>query len=242
MPLVILLHGYGSFGEEAEAYMKLRPLADSRGFLYATPDGTLDSASKRFWEGTDACCDLFAAGVDDSTYLSNLITQIEARYSVDAKRVYLIGHSNGAFMSFRMACDHSEQIAAVATLAGAMFQDVAKCKDTQPVGVLHIHSDVDTQNEYGGGTIVAQYPGAVTSVNDWVAFDGCTTTADTTAAPLDLDQAVSGAETTVTRYETGCKPGGGATLWTMHGSDHVPKLTPAFAPAVIDYLFAHAKP
>ena len=129
-----------------------------------------------------------------------------------------------------------------ATLAGAMFQDVAKCKDTQPVGILHIHSDVDTQNQYGGGTILTPYPGAVVSVNDWVTFDGCSTTADTSAAPLDLDQAVSGAETTVTRYEAGCKPGGGATLWTMHGSEHVPVLTPAFAPAVIDYLFAHAKP
>jgi polyhydroxybutyrate depolymerase len=242
MPLVVLLHGYGSSGAGHEAYMHFQPLADARGFLYAYPDGLVDSTGKRFWNGTDACCDLFSSGVDDATYLSNLITQIEARYSVDAKRVYLIGHSNGSFMAFRMACEHSEQITAIATLAGAMFADVAKCKDTQPVGVLHIHSDVDTENYYEGGTILAPYAGAVTTVNDWVTFDGCGSAPDTTAAPLDLDQNVTGAETTVTRFASGCKPGGGAELWTMHGSTHVPTFTPAFAPGVIDFLLAHAKP
>ena len=62
MPLVILLHGYGSDGARQERYMQFQPLADARGFLYATPDGTVDAASKRFWEGTDACCDLFGSG------------------------------------------------------------------------------------------------------------------------------------------------------------------------------------
>ena len=156
--------------------------------------------------------------------------------------MYVIGHSNGAFMAFRMACDHADQIAAVATLAGAMFQDVTKCKAAEPVSQLHIHADTDTENLYDGGSINAPYPSAVTSVNDWVTFDGCATPPDTSAPPLDLDVNLTGAETTVTKYAAGCKAGSAAELWTINGGAHSPTFTPAFAPAVIDFLLAHPKP
>ncbi len=242
MPLVLAIHGYsGTGGEGIESYMKLTPLADARGFLYAHPDGTADGTGNLFWNGTDACCDLFASGIDDSTYLSRLIDQIKAHFTVDPKRVFLVGHSNGAFMTFRMACDHADQIAAIATLAGATYKDVTKCTPKTPVAVLHIHGNTDDRNAYGGGTILAPYPGAEEDVTDWAAYDGCSTTPDTSTPPLDLDTNLAGAETTITKY-AGCKPGGHVELWKIEGGSHVPALTPSFAPSLIDFFFAHPKP
>ncbi len=242
MPLVIMLHGYSVTSKIEETYLKLTPLADARGFLYATPDGLIDSQGNQYWNATDACC-AFGKTVDDSTYLSTVIKQIQARYTVDPKRVFFVGHSNGGFMSHRMACDHADQVAAIASLAGAMNLDVSKCAPKQPVSILEIHGTADTTIDYNGGANAGfSYPGAITTVNDWVTLDGCSATADTSSPPVDFEVTLAGAETTVTKYAAGCKPGGHAELWTITGGGHIPSFSPTFAPAVIDFLFAHPKP
>ena len=116
-PLLILLHGYSASGAIEDAYLGVAAEADKRGFLYAHPDGTIDSQNNRFWNASDACCNLdpVPSKVDDSAYLSKLIADISAHYTVDPKRVYFFGHSNGGFMSYRMACEHADKIAAIVT-------------------------------------------------------------------------------------------------------------------------------
>src|SRR5580700_7872847 len=116
-PLVIMLHGYGSTGASEEAYLNITDESDKRGFLYAHPDGTKDTLGIEFWNATNACCNDFGSTVDDSSYLDGLVHEIEGAYDVDEKRVYFVGHSNGGFMSYRMACDHAGDIAAIASLA-----------------------------------------------------------------------------------------------------------------------------
>jgi polyhydroxybutyrate depolymerase len=241
-PLVIMLHGYSVNGVLEEIYLQLAPLAKARGFLYAHPDGTVNKDGKHFWNATDACCDRDGSGVDDSGYLAQVIKEIKARYNVDPRRVYLVGHSNGGFMSYRMACDHAEEIAAVATLAGAMFADVSRCKPSAPVSILQIHGTADTEVLYEGTTMAPGYPSAATTVKDWAELDGCASTPDTSAPPLDLDVALPGAETRVERYAQGCKPGGGAELWSIQDGLHIPALSADFREKLIDFLYAHPKP
>ena len=243
MPLVVLLHGYSVTGKTEELYLNLTALADTKGFLYAHPDGLVDTQGNQYWNATDACCDLGGTGVDDSAYLSKVITQIQAKYTVDPKRIFLFGHSNGAFMSYRMACDHADQVAAIVSLAGAMWTDVSKCTPKSPVSILEVHGTADQTIDYNGGQIQNHaYPSAATTVSDWVTFDGCSATADTSSPALDLDTGLAGAETTVTKYASGCKPGGHAELWTITGGVHIPQFNASFSAGAIDFLFAHPKP
>src|SRR5213078_1023740 len=86
-PLVLMLHGYTASGALEESYLNLTPLSDEKGFLYAYPDGTKDNVGNQFWNATDACCNLGNSTVDDSGYLSDLIREVQARYTVDAKRI-----------------------------------------------------------------------------------------------------------------------------------------------------------
>jgi polyhydroxybutyrate depolymerase len=246
VPLVLLLHGYSVSGAVEELYMQLLPLVQKKGFVYAHPTGTIDSSKNYFWNATDACCNFDGSTVDDSAYLASVIDEIIAAYPVDPKRVYLIGHSNGGFMSYRMACDHADKIAAIASLAGAMWLDTTKCQPSQPVHVLQIHGTADQEVIYTGDTGLGSgmdgYPGAETTVQDWAKIDGCSLTPDTSAPPLDLDEALAGAETTVERYAAGCKSGGSAELWSIQGGSHIPAIGDTFRNDVIDFLFAHAKP
>jgi polyhydroxybutyrate depolymerase len=100
LPLVLVLHGYGAGGLVQTVYFRLESLVEQKKFLLAAPDGTVDDKGKRFWNAMDSCCDFAGAGVDDVKYLTDLVEEIAARYAVDRKRVYLVGHSNGGAMSF----------------------------------------------------------------------------------------------------------------------------------------------
>lgn len=245
-PLLILLHGYGASGlVQEDLYFKLAAVADERGYIYGVPDGTFDKSDppNRFWNATDACCNFYGSDVDDSAYLAGVVEQIQGQYNIDPKRIYFVGHSNGGFMSYRMACDHADKIAAIVSLAGVTFDDDSKCNPSEPVAVAHIHGDMDETIAYAGGqfspTLV--YPGAVETTQLWAAHDGCDATT-TEGAPKDLDTGLAGAETSIQIYDSSCAPGGHVELWTIAGGKHVPKVTQDFRTSIFDFLDAHPKP
>ncbi len=245
-PLVILLHGYGANAAGQEAYFKLTPVADAHTFLYAMPDGTVDGDGKRFWNATDACCDLFGTHVDDVAYVNAIIDDVEERFNVDEKRIYIVGHSNGGFMAHRLACDLAPRIAAIVSLAGATWKDQTHCQPAAPVAVLEVHGTADTVVLYDGGhaggdLLLAAHPGAEETVADWAKLDGCSPTLTGTGTTLDLDTLLPGDETQVLRHD-GCQPGGWAELWRINGGGHIPNLTAQWGELVWGFLSAHPKP
>jgi polyhydroxybutyrate depolymerase len=242
-PLVVVLHGFRASAALQETYFKLTAESDRRGFLYAMPDGTPDREGRRFWNATDACCDFYRTEPDDSGYLRRLIDTVKRSYQVDASRVYIFGHSNGGFMAYRMACEHADQITAVVSLAGAATAQPSQCRPARPVSVLQIHGTEDRTIWYRGGSIVGDdYPSVATTLATWRRFNGCGDRADTSARPIDLDSSIAGRETSITTYATGCRGGVRVELWSIEGGAHVPPLTAAFAPAVIDFLYARRAP
>jgi polyhydroxybutyrate depolymerase len=243
LPLVVLLHGYGSSGARQEAYMRFGALADSHQFLLVNPDGTEESGgeNRRFWNASEACCNFMRSTVDDSAYVMSIVDAVKAQYSIDPKRVYLIGHSNGGFMSYRTAYDHSDTIAAIASIAGAASTDEPPAP-SNPVHVLQIHGTDDSTIVYDGGAIRDhRYPGAVGTVERWAAYNGCGSEGRD-GGTLDLEGEIAGKETTVVQYADGCTAGGSSELWTIAGGSHVPSISDTFSQHVIEWLLAHPKP
>ena len=239
-PLLVLLHGYGANGAIQEAYLKLTPATDAHNMLYVHLDGTLGPQDKRFWNATDACCG-FGTKVDDSAYITAVIADVKAHYKVDPRRVFLVGHSNGGFMSYRMACDHSDEIAAIVSIAGATWADPTRCKPTEAVATLEIHGTADKTIKYDGGANgTAGYPSAATTVAAWAKYDGCAAKPNAPTAP---SRAIveNLAPATVRSYSTGCSRNGHAELWTQPDGVHIPLFTPTFADQIVTFLLAHPK-
>lgn len=251
----MLLHGYGTSGDEEEAYLRIRDAAALNGVIYLHPDGTTDSNGARFWNATDACCDVDGSGVDDSTYLAGLIADIGSHVAVDPRRVFVVGHSNGGFMSYRMACDHADLIAATVSLAGAPPADPAACRPAEPVAILQVQGSADDQVRVEGGTLrgnlapgddrLKAYPSLEASLAEWATLDGCAATPTRSATTIDLDRTLSGAtgpsETQVSAYGS-CRPGGAVELWMIQGGGHGPEFTDDFGARVVAFLLSHPKP
>lgn len=236
-PLVVFLHGYNSNAAESEAFFAFGAKAEAAGMLYATPNGTQDLLALRFWNATDACCDFFDSGVDDSSYLANLVAAIDSAVEVDPHRRFFVGHSNGGFMSYRMACDHADELAAVVSIAGATFDDTAACSPVRPVSTLQIHGTSDTVIQFGGGTLPgadAPYPGAIESAAAWAADNGCESST-VTLDPFDGVDGLPGDETAVERYALGCS-GAVTELWTVASGPHSPAINDTLRDRVIAFL------
>src|SRR5581483_6123544 len=181
----------------------------------------------------DYCCGTtFTPKPDDVAYLTAIMDDVRLRYRVDEQRVFVVGHSNGGFMSHRMACDRPDRIAAIVSLAGAQWKDVSRCAPATGVSVLEVHGDADLVVQYGGSDL---YPGAVETTQDWATLDGCNPTTRSAGAQLDLTSDLAGPETQRVQHD-GCPPGRDVELWTIHGGAHMPDFNSTWAGTLYDFL------
>jgi polyhydroxybutyrate depolymerase len=241
-PLLVMFHGYGASGALEDAYMGLTATSDAHSFLYVYADGTLDPTGNRFWNATDACCDLYGIAVDDVQYFDAVVADIESRYNVDGKRIFVVGHSNGGFMSHRLACDRASTVAAILSLAGAQWDDPTRCSPSGTVSIAEVHGNADATIVYdGGSTTEGTYPSAPTTVADWAAKNGCSGALAATGQTYDIDSQLAGSETQVQSF-AGCPAGIDVELWVIQGGSHIPTLTPDWGELVWGFLSAHPKP
>ena len=250
-PLIVLLHGYSRTGLYIDPAWRISELADTYGFLMIAPVGEQEAegSGSRFWNASDACCNFYGSDVDHSGYIRDLIELVQARYNVDPARVYVTGHSNGGFMSYRMAYEHSDVVAAIASLAGANhFEE--RDPPPFPVHVLQIHGTDDTTIRYRGGRLNRglgdgsdgnRYPSALASVTRWAEYNGCERTR-ASRETRDLDASLPGHETGVMKMNVGCTDGGSAELWTIADGAHSPVYSETWGEQIVEWLLAHPKP
>ncbi|MBI5777915.1 MAG: dienelactone hydrolase family protein [Planctomycetes bacterium] len=152
-PLVIVLHGGGGTGEKMINHTLggLNTLVDKEGFIAVYPDGI----EKHWNDGRpQAISRAHKEGVDDVGFISALIGRLDKEFGIDRKRVYVTGISNGAKMSFRLACEMTDKIAAIAAVGGSMVDPVSVYKKpSRPISVMVIHGTDDPLVLYNGGPI-----------------------------------------------------------------------------------------
>ena len=248
-PLVIVLHGAAGTGQQAEDAYGWDAVADQKKFLVAYPDGV-----RRTWNVSPDCCGVAARDdVDDVGFLTRLATAFGDR--VDPRRVYATGISNGALLSYRLACE-TDTFAAIGPVAGTMINP---CPSPKPISIIHIHGTTDPTIPYQGGPgrrsnegadarLPAKIDGpAVPSLLEtWRKTDAC-------PAPKETK---SGA---VTRSVAACPGGRAVELITVTGAGHqwpgarpapvaqrmlgldAPSTALQATPTIADFFLAHPK-
>ncbi len=168
-PLVFNFHGFGSNGGEQEFYSDMNRVGEANDFFICYPNG-IDNSWNVGWE--------FGSEADDVGFTSVLIDQMSMDFSIDAERIYACGMSNGGFMSFRLACELNDRIAAIASVTGSMSPALAMdCEPGRPVSILQFHGTDDGTVPYVG--LEDLNIGIDSLFNYWNIVNNCTTDPDT---------------------------------------------------------------
>lgn len=227
MPLLIVLHGGGGTGRNMVKLTQggFDKISDKKGFVVIYPDGI----EKHWNDGRTSEETGYRAhkeNIDDVGFISALIDHLINKMNIDPKRVYVTGMSNGAIMTYRLACRLSGKIAAIAPVAGNIPQNIFKsCAPSNPVSVLAINSTNDPLVPFSGGNVTGPYGmkklGKVISTEEsvmfWVNNNNCLVNPIITLEP-DNDP-MDGTRVRKEEYKNG-KNNSEVVLFVIEGGGH----------------------
>ena len=154
-PLLFVLHGFGGTAAMMSESSEIDQTFADRYDLHPVvvyPNGTgAEDGLPQSWNAGNCCPFSTFDLVDDVAFFDQLITELTARYDIDPERVWVVGHSNGGMMAYRLACELSSRVTAIGVAAGALMID--SCSPTRPVVALHLHGELDTVVPLAGGEI-----------------------------------------------------------------------------------------
>ena len=169
VPLVVALHGLTNNGNILFESSQFSTIADTANFMLAFPTALTNGLGQTAWNNGL----VVGSGADDTGFLQEMISVISSQYNVDEDRVYMTGFSMGGFMSNRMACEFSEEIAAIASHSGTIADPIlTDCIPTRPFPMMHIHGTSDLIVGYDGNWL-AGFESVDTLMRHWRDFDNC---------------------------------------------------------------------
>lgn len=166
LPVVLAVHGLGGNAVQMLAYARWPQAAQEHGFVAVAPES---NTARRSWD--------FATPPSrpgsDSRFLVRLAEHLGADPCLDAQRPFLTGLSNGAAMTFAMACFAGDRFAAYGAVAAAGYRQQL-CDAAPPASFVYFHGTEDTIVPIGGGaTPISQVQPLDTTLAAWAEHDGC---------------------------------------------------------------------
>ncbi len=225
-PVVINFHGGGGHAKAQQRYSHMDMVADRERFLVVYPNGTGAFGNRLLTWNAGSCCGWARKNdVDDVGFTRALVEDLARRTPIDRARIYATGLSNGAMMSYRLAVEAPDLVAAIAPVAGAMV--CVPFKAGRPISILHIHSIDDPRALYAGGlgppfpftNARVLHPSVEDTISHWVEFDGCAPQPRVEPPRQGSGRSVKHAATLIAYAP--CKDGTEVALWKLAGSGHV---------------------
>ncbi|MBN1429721.1 MAG: polyhydroxybutyrate depolymerase [Anaerolineae bacterium] len=247
--VVLAFHGGGGNAERVARLTAFNTQADQSGFLVVYPNGSGQLEDRRLTWNAGTCCGYAQAnGIDDVGFVRAIIAELERFIAIDTKRIYATGISNGGIMSYRLACEASDLIAAIGPVAGT--QNIVPCEPEEPVSVIHFHGTNDQHLPYAGGMGTdsltgVDYASVEDSIQFWLSYNQCPTPSKVERF-ADIQHIVY----------TSCAEGSAVELYAIVGGGHIwpggsdsawldedqPTMTISATQIAWEFFAAHPKP
>lgn len=209
-PLVIALHGALQPAAMMQRYLDLDAVADREGFIVAYPKGM-----NLLWNDGRSSIAGFIPLLyerDDAHFVLSVMETLEKEGLADTSRAYLMGFSNGGFLTAFIACRYADRFAAFATMMMTVPVGYNEsCKPARPVPILMMNGTYDPiVPMFGRPTPGARLMSADESAALFAKIDGC--------APPTTAQAPS---TRITRWDQ-CAGGAVVRYYQIDGGHQPP--------------------
>lgn len=167
VPLLLTMHGAGQEGTGLDSAAAIEGAtgwdadAAAHSFIVAYPASAATRPTA--WNATQ--------NGPDVQFLRDVVADISATWCVNRKRVHATGHSSGAIMAERLACDAPDVFASVSAYAGAspvLFG--GPCAPRRPVSVGIFQGALDPVSSLGVG---------IANRDEWLTRNGCPLTPTT---------------------------------------------------------------
>ena len=199
-PLLLALHSRTSTAKTIFTDSQILSWAESMNFIVAGLNGSVSDDTSS-WNAGICCTNATTYEENDMLFVSTVLYHVTASYSIDQSRVWVMGHSNGGMMAYRLACDLSEKITAIAVVAGALMDPT--CTPTKPVSIFHIHGNLDpTVPFHGGGKF--ETPSIFHTVQDMAYRNSCAGSPKESSNAIEeryIWQCTNGVETQLVNYQ-----------------------------------------
>ena len=173
-PLVFVSHGYTGSALGIMNYSGFIDLANEEGFAVCFPQGQYDG-NTAYWNVGYNFTPSNAA--DDVQFFIELAEYLQQTHDLSPENTFSSGMSNGAEVSYLLACEASETFSAIAGVAGTMFNGIINnCSATQNISIMEIHGTQDNVTYYEGDendTFWGPYPGQEEVIDFWVQNNDC---------------------------------------------------------------------
>jgi polyhydroxybutyrate depolymerase len=203
MPVVLDFHGLTGNSNGQRNLTGFDDVADAEGFIAIYPQGLPNGNGQNAWNAGNCC----GSTSDDVGFVRAIISTLQAEACIDARRVYASGCSNGGGMSYRLACEAADVIAAVAPVDFdcVVGGSCGNCSPARPITTVQFRGTNDQLVPYngnGGGFVGAQQNFAI-----WGELNACTGDAAALQQSADgcesLPMCGAGAETVLCTVQNG---------------------------------------
>ena len=178
LPVVIALHGGG--GNANQMMKRWQATAQQQQFILIAPQGVGANTRMGTWNALGCCGEAMQQKVDDFKFIQEILNDVSQTTSVDHRRIYVVGFSNGGMLTHQLAIRMGNQLTAVAVVSGALFGNETVAKS--PVPILMIHGEKDSVVPFHGGMsptrFVAKaqhqpFQSVAYAVNYWKGLNQC---------------------------------------------------------------------
>jgi len=223
VPLLLAFHSRSTDGKEILRTSLFANWAAEMNFIVAAINGAVYEGASS-WNAGNCCTNATKYEENDLLLASTVIDFVKSKYAVDQSRVWASGHSNGGMMAYRLACDLSDKITAIAVVTGA--QTDPTCNPVNPVSMIHLHGNLDPTVPFSGGGKF-ETPNIYSSIGEFSKVNGCNISPNEYLSPVKE------------KFQWICENGYEALLVNFQEESH--GWGDGYTEAILSFLFAHPR-